>query len=204
MVVFPGAVEILREWLDVVAGTLPPVYLSLLTLLLFSLLLAAYGILVWKFHTLVSKKDLLTLNLAQYNQTDHPFYSKLLAVIFYFVEYIVILPVVLSFAFSILAIIILFLSEGVAISQIIIIAVAIVASIRVLAYYKEEIAREVAKLMPLTMLAIFLITPGFFSLDRLISSIAEVGGLFNQILYFFMFMIALELVLRILDLVFKD
>lgn len=204
MVDFPGGVEVLQQWLAILAGFLPPVYLSLLTLLFFSLLLVGYSILVWKFHRLVGRKDFLTLNLAQYNTTDHPFYSKLFAVLLYFAEYILILPIILSIGFSGLAIIILLLSNELAVSQALVVAVAIISCIRILSYYQEDVSREVAKLLPLTLLAIFLITPGFFSLDHLVVSISEIGGLFNQIVYFFLFILSLELILRILDLIFKD
>lgn len=204
MVDFSEITLFLQQQIAVLSSILPPIYFSLITLLMFSFLLAIYSILIWKFHKLVSKKDLLTLNLAQYNQADHPFYSKLLAVLLYFAEYILILPLVLSFGFSLLAVILVLLTQDLAASQVILVSVAIVACIRILAYYSEDLSREIAKLLPLTLLAIFLSVPNFFSLERLVSGIAQIGSLFNQIIYFFMFMISLELVLRILDLLFSE
>jgi len=91
----------------------------------FALLISFYAIFTWKFYKSLSKKDLVELNLSQYNRTLHPFLNKFFAVIFYIVEYIVILPFLIFFWFAVLALLILMLSNELAITQVIIVAAAI-------------------------------------------------------------------------------
>src|SRR3989344_5844242 len=151
----------------------PEKYQVLINLLVFSLLIAIYSIFTWHFYRNLSKKDILELNLSKYNRSSHPFLTKLFASLLNILEYIIILPFLIFFWFAILALIILMLSESQAAAQIVTIAAAIVASIRILAYYTEDLSRDLAKMFPFTILTISLLTPNFFSLDRVFSFATE-------------------------------
>jgi len=178
---------------------LPLEYSSLVNVLIFAILISFYSIFTWKFYRFLSKKDLISLNLKQYNRSTHPFLNKFFATILYLIEYVVILPFLIFFWFAVLSLIILALSEELAANQIIIISAAIVASIRILSYYTEDLSRDLAKIFPFTILVIFTLSPGFFSLERIISNLATIPQFLTSILYFLILIVVIELVLRIID-----
>ena len=173
---------------------------SLLNVFIFALVIALYSVFTFKFYKSLSKKDLIDLNLGQYNRTNHPFANKLFATILYLLEYIIILPFLIFFWFAILAIIILVLSNELIVSQVIIVSAAVVSAVRILSYYDENLSQDLAKIFPFTILAIFLINPSFFSIQRIASNIPEIPGLVGSVVLFLILIIAIELILRFLDL----
>jgi len=179
---------------------LPEEYFALINVFIFAVLISLYAVFTWKFYRLLSKKDILSLNLSQYNGVEHPLLKKLVAISLYMVEYIIIMPSLIFFWFGILALIILVLSESLDIGQVIIVSAAMVTAIRILAYYEEDLSKDMAKMFPFTILAIFILSPEFFSLGRITSNLSLIPELFNKIIYFLLLIISIEFLLRILDL----
>jgi hypothetical protein len=181
-------------------ATLPEEYFALVNVFIFAVLISLYAVFTWKFYRLLSKRDIISLNLSQYNRVEHPLLKKLIATFLYMMEYIIILPALIFFWFGVLALIILVLSESLDIGQVIIVSAAMVASIRILAYYEEGLSKDMAKMFPFTILAIFLLSPEFFSLERISNNLTLIPNLFSKIIYFLALIIAIEFLLRILDL----
>src|SRR3989339_73649 len=86
--------------------------MDFINLFLLVLLIVIYSIFIWKFYRFISTKNLIELNLSQYNRSEHPVFTKLIAGTLYFVEYIVILPFLIFFWFITFAIFLIFLTEG--------------------------------------------------------------------------------------------
>ena len=181
-------------------ATLPEEYFALVNVFIFAVLISLYAVFTWKFYRLLSKRDIISLNLSQYNRVERPLLKKLIATFLYMMEYIIILPALIFFWFGVLALIILVLSESLDIGQVIIVSAAMVASIRILAYYEEGLSKDMAKMFPFTILAIFLLSPEFFSLERISNNLTLIPNLFSKIIYFLALIIAIEFLLRILDL----
>lgn len=179
---------------------LPEEYFSLVNVFIFAVLISLYAVFTWKFYRLLSKKDILSLNLSQYNNVEHPLLNKLVAISLYLIEYIIIMPALIFFWFGILALIILLLSQSLEIGQVIIVSAAMVAAIRILAYYEEDLSKDMAKMFPFTILAIFILSPEFFSLQRVANNLTLIPELFIQIMYFLVLIVSIEFLLRILDL----
>ena len=179
---------------------LPEEYFSLVNVFIFAVLISLYAVFTWKFYRLLSKKDILSLNLSQYNNVGHPLLKKLVAISLYLIEYIIIMPALIFFWFGILALIILLLSQSLEIGQVIIVSAAMVAAIRILAYYEEDLSKDMAKMFPFTILAIFILSPEFFSLERVANNLTLIPELFTKIMYFLVLIVAIEFLLRILDL----
>lgn len=182
-------------------GIFPSRHSELGIVFVFALLISLYSIFTWKFYKFLSQKDLISLNLIQYNHFKHPFLHKLWAVVLYTIEYIILLPFLIFFWFGVLALLILVLSENLQINQVIIIAAAMVAAIRILSYYEEDLAKDVAKIFPFTILAIFILNPNFFSLERILTNLVRVPEFVKIIFSFLILIIAIELVLRIIDII---
>jgi len=180
--------------------TLPEEYFALVNVFIFAVLISLYAVFTWKFYRLLSKKDIISLNLSQYNRLEHPLLKKLFETLLYLIEYVIIMPALIFFWFGILALIILVLSESLDIGQVIIVSAAMVAAIRILAYYEEDLSKDMAKMFPFTILAIFILSPEFFSLERIANNLTLIPELFVKIIYFLFLIVTIEFILRILDL----
>ena len=73
---------------------------------------------------------------------------------------------------------------------------ATVSAIRATAYYNEDLSRDLAKILPFAVMAVFLIDASFFSLSDSLDTLNEASDYNEHILYYLMFLIALEFVLR--------
>jgi len=169
------------------------------TLAFFAAVIVIYGIFVFYFYRYLAKKNLIELNLSQYNTYSHPAMIKTFASIFYIIEYIIILPVITFFWFAVLAILILLLGEGMDVGTILLISAALVAAVRITAYISENLSRDLAKMLPFTLLAIAITKPGFFEVSELISRFSGIPNLLSHILYYLLFIITIEITMRIID-----
>ena len=180
--------------------TQPRIYQHIFTVAFFMILIFLYSIFVWKVYRAISRKDIISLNLQQYNSFEHPTLQKLWAGFLYLIEYIIVLPFLILFWYVIFALALLFFSEDLSIEQVLLLSAAVVGAIRLLAYYKHDLATEVAKLLPLTILGLMLLSPGFLNASRFVESISQVPSLLFSLGYILAFVAGLEIVLRVLDL----
>ena len=196
--------EALNNSLNSISSLFPEPYKSYLILGIFILLISIYSIFVWKFYRFLAKRDLLELNLNQYNNSDHPFLKKFFEVLLFIAEYIIILPVVVFFWFFVISIILLLLAKEHSISNILLISATMVGAVRISAYYNEDLSKDLAKLFPLTVLAVAFLTPNFFDLNDTISKISEIPNLFTNIIFYLISIVILEFILRIFFLIIPN
>lgn len=175
---------------------IPQQYMPFIVLAFYTIVITVYAIFVWKFYKFLARRNIIQLNLNQYNRTEHPFWNKFLASLFFFIEYVIIVPIIVFFWFSILAVFLLLLSKNQDVGQILLISAAIVAATRMTAYYSTELSKDLAKMFPFTVLAIFLLDPEFFSIENTILRFSELPSLFENILIFLVFIAILEIVMR--------
>jgi len=169
-------------------------------LFLLVLVIVIYAIFVWKFYTFIARKNIIGLNLSQYNKANHPLLVKMTAVGLYFVEYILVLPVLVFFWFAVFTLFLMFLIENsIPMGTILLISATVIAAIRMTSYYRKELSQDVAKLFPFTLLAVAVLEPGFFKenfLERVASRIIEIPDFLGLILTYLVFIVLLEAVLR--------
>ena len=191
--------EFYREFL----AFFPSPFDGYMNLLLLVLIVSVYCVFVWKFYRFVATRDIISLNLNQYNKTENPHLAKILAGGLYFLEYIIILPFIIFFWFGIFTIFLAFLTENLETSQILIISATIIATIRMTSYYKEDLAKDIAKLLPFTLLGIAITKFGFIQVDQIIAHIISIPTLFGDILNYLIFIIILEIILRLFSFLFS-
>ncbi|MFH1787713.1 MAG: hypothetical protein ABH811_02910 [archaeon] len=167
------------------------------------LLVFLYAFIVWKFYRFISKKNILELNLNKYNRSQHPVIEKLFAGVLYFIEYLIILPFIIFLWFTGFTLLLIFLTENLEINTLLVISATIVAAIRMTSYYNEDLAKDLAKLLPFTLLAISITNPNFFDIQRILSHFNKIPGFFNEIIVFLIFIIALEMILRFFSFIFS-
>ena len=175
-----------------------------LNALLLAIVLAIVSMFIWEFYRSTSKRNLIVLNLRQYNTSEHPGLNKFFAFILYIVEYIVIMPILIVLWFAALSLVMLSIAEqGTSTSEILLISAAVIAAIRILAYFKGEIARELGKLFPFIALSVFLLTLGNLSNAQIIySQVKEIPSFSDQIFSFIVVIFFVEIILRIIHAIF--
>jgi hypothetical protein len=176
---------------------------SVLTLTFFAAVIVIYSVFVFYFYRFLARKNIIKLNLNQYNQYSNRVAVKLFAVALYILEYIILLPIFTFFWFAILAILTLILAKGITVPTILLISAALVAAVRVTSYVSEDLAKDLAKMLPFTLLAIAITTAGFFNIESLLQRISEIPTLFSNIPYYLLFIVAIELIMRIADLLYS-
>jgi hypothetical protein len=181
-----------------VVSSMPLGLQSFVSLFLVVFLMVVYSVFVWKLHKFIGTKNIFELNLKRFNKSEHPFIASLL----YFLEYIIILPILIFFWFAIFGIFLILVME-LDLKTILFISAAVIATVRIAAYipgYGEALSREIAKLLPLNLLAIALLTPDFFDVERIIGNLSHIGEFFSLILSYLAFIIILEILLRFFEL----
>jgi len=168
-------------------------------LLFFTAVIVIYSVFVYFFYTFLAKKNIIELDLGKYNTSSHPTAAKFFAIILYVLEYLILLPIVSFFWFTVLAIIIITLSSGLEIDTILLIAACLVAAVRATSFVNESLSRDIAKLIPFTLLAIAITNPVFFNFSSLVERFLEIPELLSNIPYYLFFIIAIELIMRIID-----
>ncbi len=186
-------------------AAMPPSIQSFVNLFLLVLLVVVYAVFIWKFYQFIARKNIFRLNLNQYNHVEHPGLAKILASSLYLLEYIIILPFVIFFWFAVFTLFLVLLTNSLSLNTLLVVSVIIIASVRMTSYipgYGENLAKEIAKLLPLNLLAIALIGKTAFSFEGVISNLSEIPNLFSTILNYLFFIIVLEIILRLFDFLF--
>lgn len=180
-----------------IVNSVPQEYRVLVSFVFYTILILTYALFIWKFCKFLSKRDIFSLNLKQYNRSEHPQFEKLFAMLLYTVEFIVILPFLVLTWFTVLSLFLLIFSESPNVQQILLISAAIIVVVRITAYTNRNLSEEISKILPLNFLGIFLLNPNF-SISNIIGRFSEVPDLFNNILYFIIFIFISEFILRFL------
>jgi len=135
--------------------------------------IAIYALFVWHFYRFISKRDLFpkVFFVISYESTA----SKIRKII-HVTIYVVSFPIVIFAWFSVLAFFIYVIAEGMPLYIAIFVSMTVIAVVRILTYYREDAAKEVAKMIPYAILSFVLTSvaiyanPNFFT-DKELSSI---------------------------------
>ncbi|MFH1682886.1 MAG: hypothetical protein ABIA37_03745 [Candidatus Woesearchaeota archaeon] len=165
-------------------------------LVLFIFGMVIYSIFIFKFYLFVSKRDIFKMDLAQYNRSEHPLLNKTLGAILYTLEYILFLPLFTFFWFMVFTLFLVMMSKH-DLQTVLLISVAVIAAVRITAYYKEDLSKDLAKMLPFAMLGIFLLDMSYFNMAGAIQNFKQVINLWETLIYYLLFLIILEFILRI-------
>ena len=165
---------------------------------IFVLGMAVYAFAVFKFYRFVASRDMFELDLSKYEESRYRWVRAFLQVILYTCKYIILFPIFAFLWFGVLTLILAFLSKEQSFAEILQMALATVTAIRVVAYYDEDLSRDLAKILPFAVLAIFLIDASFFTISDSLDILKEVTDHREIILYYLGFLIAAEFALRLI------
>ena len=160
--------------------------------------MTVYAVFVFTFYRFVASRDMFALDLSKYEESRFQFVRSFLQVIMYIAKYIILFPVFAFFWFAVVTLILAFLAKDQSFSQVLLMGLATVGTIRVSAYINEDLSRDLAKMLPFAVLGLFLINTSFFQIEDSLVILNESMTYLDNILYYLAFLIALEFALRLI------
>lgn len=160
-------------------------------LALFVIGMTIFSIFIYKFYKLISRKDIFRITEGKGSSTFHK--------IAYALEYIFLFPVIAFLWFFVVSMLLTAFSDSLPITTIFLISMAILATIRLTAYYSEELSQEIAKLLPLALLAMFLLDINIVSAYTISLVISQLYDASRILVYYFIFILSMELLLRLIS-----
>jgi hypothetical protein len=167
-------------------------------LAVFVLMMVIYSVFVFKFYRFIARRDIFSLDLRDYNKTGNQLFHNSLNVILYFIQYLLLFPIFTFFWLAVLAFLLSFLAREQTIQNVLLVSVSVVASVRIAAYYNEDLSHDLAKMLPFALLGVFLLNISFFSWADVMTVFGQLQGLLKLIVYYLIFVISLEFVLRVM------
>jgi hypothetical protein len=167
--------------------------------MLFTVGVAIYAILIFNLYRFMSRRNVFNLDFSKYEESRHAFLGRTLHLIFYVAKYLLIFPLFAFFWFGVLVVMVALLSRTKEVEDLLLIAMAVLTSVRVTSYYTEELSRDIAKMLPFALLGIFLIDLRYFDLSASTELLNRVGDKWESIFYYWVFVVLLELVLRVTE-----
>ena len=165
--------------------------------------MVGYAVFVFKFYRFVAARDMFGLDLSKNDQMRDAVAWDLIFLVWYLVRYVVLFPAFAFFWFAVLTLILVFLSEGRELHQILLTAMATVSAIRISAYYNEDLSRDLAKILPFAVLGVFIIDTSFFDVQSSLVTLAEINSHLDTIVYYIVYLVVLEFALRFVFVVLK-
>jgi len=179
---------------------------SIYDLIGFSIGMVVYGIFVYHFYRFLSKRDMFSIDLdkrlsyKKFRSTGEsvsaaPRVAAFIAMNFF------IFPFVAFLWFLGYSSIMFLLVHQLPTATIFLVSSALIVAVRISAYYREDLSRDLAKLLPFALLGIFLYNPQFFSFEDIVNRLKEIPTFIIQIASFIVVAMLVEIVLSILYLI---
>ncbi len=169
----------------------------------FAVGVAIYAIVIFNLYRFMSRRDIFNLDFSRYEESGNPFLRKSIHLFFYVCKYLLIFPLFAFLWFGVLVVMVAFLSKTKEVEDLLLIAMAVLMSVRVTSYYTEDLSRDIAKMLPFALLGIFLIDLRYFDFNTSTELLNRVGAEWKSIFYYWVFIVLLEFVLRITEPYFK-
>ncbi|MEM3374048.1 MAG: hypothetical protein QXE31_02385 [Candidatus Woesearchaeota archaeon] len=170
---------------------------NLFNLLIYVFGMVIYVVVIWHFYRNLSKRELFRIFTKDYLTGFSLIIEKIKEFFDFVLHYIIIFPVITFIWFLILSAFLLFLSKSNDVSQILIMSITIISTSRIMAYYNETLADEVAKLVPYGLLGVFIVDPTYFSLELTIEKFLSLPNYLHLVVQYLLILIILEVVLKI-------
>lgn len=155
---------------------------ELQTLLIYGIGIALYTALVFAFYQNLSKRKPF------HSEKKKGWWGKTV----YFLESALVFPVMSFFYFAVLAMALFLMAKSQTTQQILLVSMGVVVGVRVTSYLSEKMSNDLAKLVPLGLLGVLLVDPGYLSLETTWARIFEAANATHILGRYFLLFIALE------------
>ena len=182
---------------DFLAGDLPTIFSQVKPLLIYMAGMVIYSIIVFKLYRFVAHRDILKLNLHTYDHGLRGFFEKLKKIIYYFLEHIVFVPVIIFLWFAFLALSLFMLGSN-SPEQTLLVSMALVGSIRVTAYFAEDLSRDLSKMLPFALMAVFMADLSLLEPSQLLERLKILLDYPTEIFSYLLIVVLIELIMRVI------
>jgi len=148
--------------------------------------IAIYSILIWHFYRYIARRDCFKISPRRHKK------------VIGFLKYFLFFPFVAFLFFAGFSLMMLFLTKSYEIPDVLSTSFAIIAAIRICSYYSEDLSKDIAKMLPFALLAIFLVDASYFRFSDITAKIGSLPEFFTVCIQFIVFIILMEWILRIL------
>ena len=148
--------------------------------------IAIYAIIIWHFYRFIARRDIFKISFHRY--------AKVLGTLKYFFLF----PFIAFLFFAGFSLMLFFMGKDLSHSQVLSTAFAMIAAIRITAYYSEDLSKDVAKMLPFALLGVFLIDPSYFVFGDVVSKLKSIPDFLVLAVQFLLLIILIEWILRAL------
>ncbi len=164
---------------------------------LYILGMSIYTLFVFKFYRFLASKDIFAIDVSRYEESKYRAVRVFLQTTLYLAKYLFIFPLVAFVWFATFTVLLSFLAPDRPFSDILLVSLAVVGTIRISAYLTEDLSRDLAKILPFAVLGIFIVNVSFFKTSESFEVLRQANDNRESILYYLGFLIVLEFTLRI-------
>ncbi len=155
-----------------------------------------YSLFVYIFYRFMARRDIITAGYNQYGGKANQASKSM----FYIVKHTFVFPFMVIAWTGALVIILSLLSgedETLQLENILLVAVALISTVRITAYIREDLSRDLAKMLPFAILGIYLVNKDYYSLDVSAGVLEDLPDHWEVIVYYTVFIVVLELIMRL-------
>ena len=164
----------------------------------FALVLAAYTMTVFYFCRFISKRDVIRFQYAGLRSlvARNTTLRILLFSWIWSLRYGVLFPLVAYGWFMMLTVMMAILYNSKEPAQLILISMSVITAVRVTAYLDEDLSRDIARILPFALLGLFIASFSDIEIGATIRLLRESAQEWERLLYYWIYVIMQELVLR--------
>src|SRR3989344_7018845 len=164
-----------------------------LNLLVSTIVLFIVSLVSWHVYSnQLAKRDLFQIKIKP-NASKIRFFDRFV----YLMKYLILFPVYSFLWFLLFSFLLFLLSRARPIEDILFFGIVVVAATRLGAYVSERLAEDMAKLLPWSLILVFLIDPAAVTLEGAIESFTTFMQYVPQVAKYLLFIIFIEWILRI-------
>jgi len=163
----------------------------------YAIAMAIYAIVIWHYYRLLSKRDFFNYEDEDEGEGIGAWFRHFVDEIAFVFKYIIFFPLISFIFFAVFSLMLFLLSKEQTIQQILFIGAAVISATRITAYYNEDLSRDLAKMVPLALLGVFIVQADFFTTALLIDRVMQLPNFMIDIASFIVFFLVLEITLRI-------
>ncbi|WP_148703185.1 MULTISPECIES: hypothetical protein [Nitrosopumilus] len=178
---------------------------SVYDLALYMLSMAVYAVFVWHFYRFISRREIIPIDYDKYGTDGKLSVTRIAA---YAAAHVFLFPLIIFVWFLVYSFFMFILAKDMPIDVVVLVSISIIGATRITSYYKEDLAKDVGKLLPFALLGIFLTsaafytdTSNFFSIEEIESKLSGLPILLSRIIEFVIIIVAIEVILRTLFLI---
>lgn len=162
--------------------------------------MAIYAVFVWHFYRFIARREIISIDYDKYDTQGKISPVRIGA---YIAAHIFLFPLIIFVWFFIYSMFMFVLAKDMSTGAILLIAISVIGATRVTSYYKEDLAKDVGKLLPFALMGIFLTssvffedTSNFFSLESFEKRFEDFPNFVGKVIEFVIIVVIIETVLR--------